>query len=131
MQRWMIVLLALVPITVLSAVPIIWMWSQPPPGPSRTWPPIGSTGHIRNADQGRTVRVFSDERDLRFWEDANARSDLKQLMIAADQGRLVFPDSTTLRVLTVDGTAVQVEILDGPLAGKRGWSLASAFAPDL
>jgi hypothetical protein len=128
MRRGTILLLALLPIVVLCATPFVLRWLEPPPGPPRVWPPIGSTGHVH----GRPLaRLFIDESDLRFWEDATTRNDLKQMMVAEDQGRLVFPESTTVRVLDVKGTAVQVEILDGPLTGKRGWSLASAFAPDL
>ena len=38
-------------------------------------------------------------------------------------------DRTAVRIVTVDGDAVQIEILDGPWAGRQGWVKPRQLGP--
>jgi hypothetical protein len=44
-------------------------------------------------------------------------------------GWLPVSDRERVRIVAVDGSVVQVEVLDGPHAGGRGWLLAQQLSP--
>lgn len=132
MPRWMVLLLALVPIVVLSAVPIVWSAYQTNPGaraaPVVTAGPtpgaIGSIGHLRNA------LLWVDDIGLFAWNRAYSNRDQKgqdDAMRLYD--KLLIPYNPAVRVTNRTRDAVQVELLEGEYAGRRGWTDANGLIP--
>jgi hypothetical protein len=90
---------------------------------------VGSTVHIYAPPlQAWPIPVgretFDDYQRAVRDDDEGALTEL-----ASRSGWLAVADQQQVRVVTVDGSAVQVELIDGQQVGGRGWLLARQLRP--
>jgi hypothetical protein len=94
--------------------------ARPAPTPGA----IGSVGHLRNSV------LFVDELGLSAWTRAyNNRDQKGQTDVMHRYETLSVLYSTPVKVTARHGDVVQVEMLDGDQAGRRGWTDAASLVP--
>ncbi|MGC4049876.1 MAG: hypothetical protein QM757_10230 [Paludibaculum sp.] len=71
---------------------------------------------------GQAIWLAASKNDTRLLQNAMGKQDRQELEKAEiAQTALPVPTGTQVRVTVEDGSRYQVEILDGPSAGKAGW----------
>jgi hypothetical protein len=94
--------------------------AQPAPAPRA----IGDVGHLREP------AVWVDKAGLAAWDRATANRDERGKQAALRLYEVVMVEHPGLVVITArDGENVQIEVADGPLAGRRGWTHATNLLP--
>lgn len=93
----------------------------PPP------PPLGTVGSVGRIERGA---LWVDPAGLAVWERAYANRDERGMQAAVTlyEG-LLIATPTRARVIARQDALIQVELLDGEHAGRRGWGRASLLAP--
>lgn len=112
-------------VTVTDIVPT--MTPRPMPTPVATLGAIGSVGRL--ALVGGAI-IWVDEMGLWAWERAHDNRDPKGANLAMDIYDYLSVDaSTTVKVTARKGDTMQVEVIGGPMDGRRGWLKSSTLYP--
>ena len=112
---------------------VIFIFTRPSGGPlvsARPTPPEPIVlGHVQRAP-GQLQRglLWERESDLISWQQASTPREIFDTMDRSTT--LHFPLSTPVRLVERRPFTVQLEIMDGPLKGRRGWTTADEFIPD-
>lgn len=112
---------------VFPATPTVKIQVDPTPRPAPTPGAIGSTGRVATGGAGL---LWVDEAGLSAWTRAFENRDDKaeaQVMRVFETLSLHAPTSVVVTNRIRD--AVQVEITDGPYAGRRGWTRLADLRP--
>jgi hypothetical protein len=91
-------------------------------------PRVGQTGHLRSLDGSVTVFV-NDLGHAAFERAFNNRDQAGMQRAMATFETFGIPATTTVRLTALKRSAIQVEAVDGPQAGRRGWTSTDAFVP--
>jgi hypothetical protein len=88
---------------------------------------VGSTGHLMS---GVESVLWVDPIALWAWNRAGENRDNRgQIQVLDVYQYLQVAPSTPVIVTNRQGTSVQVEIMSGPLTGRRGWMNADRLSP--
>lgn len=112
-------------------------------GPAQSPPtalPFPTATTIPLATMGRTVRLVTDSQGraliwvnrtgISAWDRAyNEHDERGMAQVLRLYETLWVPEGTWVQVVALDGDAVQVELSNGPQAGRRGWARTSALRP--
>jgi hypothetical protein len=84
---------------------------------------IGTTGHLRPVPDYDYSILFVDEGGLSAWNHAYDNRDSKgESQVLSIYETLRIADNTPVKVTTRRRDTIQVELLSGEYAGRRGWT---------
>lgn len=98
------------------------------PRPTVTPIQVGSVGALTGAAGYGYALVWVEELGMSAWERAYENRDERGMNRVMDVFEtLRIPDGDTVRITAMHGQAIQVEVLTGSMAGRRGWTDRGAF----
>lgn len=104
-----------------------WVSAYPTARPAPTPGAIGSTGHLPS---GVDSILWVDELGLRAWNRTFENRDDKGMTdVMHVFTTLRLNPNTAVMVTNRSGDAIQVEVISGYAAGRRGWMKASYLQP--
>jgi hypothetical protein len=91
---------------------------------------IGSTGHLRTVGEYGYLVIFVDELGLSAWNRAYENRDQKgEAQVMSTFETLKVTSDTPVKVTNRRSDAIQVEMLSGQHAGRRGWTAPVNLIP--
>lgn len=106
------------------------LWLAWPSATSSRAPAAPSLGQVGSTGQIVEGVLWVDQAGQRAWDRAYADRDQRgQDRAFALFETLHVTGSPRVRVTARDGELMQVELLDGPLAGRRGWGHRTLLSP--
>ena len=121
----------LVVLAILTLLSVACTPMAPQPTPRKgLGPSPGAVMRVTMESPGLRTYVWADHRAMVEWDRAFANQDQSGMMQIVSRGQWIeVADGTSVRVVDVEGPALYLELLDGPNAGRRGWSSAIPLAP--